>query len=108
MSAHAAMSEERVKKIKITLDENKKPQVAPEYLTVTINQAKGEQVQWVSDTPFRIDFKNGTPFYEDQFDHTHSFSGLVRRGVLPSQTRPYAYTIDVNGKKLDPQIMVFP
>jgi hypothetical protein len=102
------MSEDRVKRIEITLDKRKKPRVAAEYLTVTINQAKGEEVQWVCDTPFRIDFKSGTPFYEDQFDQTHSRSGLVRRGVLPSQYRRYKYTIDVNGKTLDPQIMIFP
>jgi hypothetical protein len=107
MSAHPAMSEERVKRIEITLDENKYPQVAAEYLTVTIHQGKGEEVMWVSEVPFRIDFKSGTPFYEDQFNQTHSWSGLVRRDVLPSPYRPYEYTINVNGKTLDPQIMIF-
>jgi hypothetical protein len=108
MSAHPARSEERVKRIEITLDEHKKPHVAAEFLRVTINQAKDEEVQWVCDTPFRIDFKSGTPFYEDQFNETHSRSGLVRRGVLPSPHRPYEYTINVDGKTLDPQIMIFP
>ncbi len=107
MSAQPATSEERVKRIEITLDENKHPHVAPEYRTVTINPAKGEEVMWVSEVPFRIDFKTGTPFYEDQFNQTFSRSGLVRRDVLPSQYRPYEYTINVNGKTLDPQIMIF-
>jgi hypothetical protein len=108
MSAQPAMSEERVKKIEITLDKNKHPQVAAEFRTVTLQQAKGEEVIWVSEVPFRIDFKSGTPFYEDQFNQTYSRSGLVRRDVLPSQYRTYEYTINVNGKTLDPQIMIFP
>ena len=33
---------------------------------------------------------------------------MVRRGVLSSQFRAYEYTIEINGKTLDPQIKVFP
>ena len=97
-----------MKTIEITLDGNKKPHVSDADLKVTIDSKKDEEVIWVSELPFRIDFKNGSPFYEDQFDHTYARSGLVRRGVLPSRYHKYEYTIEVNGKTLDPQIMIFP
>jgi hypothetical protein len=107
MSAQPAMSEERVKRIVITLDDDGKPQVGAGQETVKLDRTKDEEVMWVSDVPFRIDFKKGTPFYEDQFDQKHRSSGLVRRDLLPSPFRSYEYTIDVNGKTLDPQIMIF-
>jgi hypothetical protein len=108
MPAQPAMSEERVKRIEITLDDKKNPQIAAELRTVTIDRTKDEEVIWVSEVPFRIDFKNVSPFYEDQFNQTHRRSGLVRRAVLPSKFRTYEYTIEVNGKTLDPKIMIFP
>lgn len=108
MPAQPAMSEERVKRIEITLDEKKNPQVVAEFRTVTIDRAKDEEVIWVSEFPFRIDFKNVSPFYEDQFNETHRRSGLVRRAVLPSKFRSYEYTIEVNGRTLDPKIFVWP
>ena len=108
MAAQPAMSEERVKKIEITLDENRVPHVSRADRIVTIDRTKDEEVMWVSEFHFRIDFKNGTPFYEDQFDRTHHRSGLVRRDLIPGRHRTYEYTIDVNGKTLDPQIMIFP
>jgi|ERR1700722_5076876 len=107
MPAQPAMSEERVKRVVITLDENGKPQVGAGHGKVTLDRTKDEEVMWVCDVPFRIDFRNGTPFYEDQFDQTHRQSGLVRRDLLPSPFRAYEYTVNVNGKTLDPQIMIF-
>lgn len=107
MPAQPAMSEERVKRIVITLDENGKPEIGAGQGTVTLDRTKDEEVMWVCDVPFRIDFNNGTPFYEDQFDQTHRQSGLARRDLLPSRLRTYEYTINVNGKTLDPQIMIF-
>jgi hypothetical protein len=108
MPAQPAMSEERMKTIKITLDENKTPQVATEHKCVVIDRTKDEEVIWVSDLPFRIDFKGDSPFYESQFNPAYRRSGLVRRGVLSSKFHTYEYTIEINGKTLDPQIKVFP
>ncbi len=108
MPAQPAMTHERVKTIEITLDEHKKPKVAAEHEIVVIDRTKDEEVIWVSELPFRIDFKDGSPFYEDQFNHANRRSGLVRRGVLSSRYRGYKYTIEVNGETLDPQIMIFP
>lgn len=108
MPAQPAMSEQRVKRIEITLDKQGKPQIAADLRVVTIDSTKDEEVIWVSETPFRIDFKSGSPFYEDQFSHAHRRSGLVRRGVIPSRFRAYEYTIEIDGKTLDPQIKVFP
>jgi hypothetical protein len=108
MPAQPAMSEQRVKRIEITIDKQGKPQIAADLRVVTIDSTKDEEVIWVSETPFRIDFKSGSPFYEDQFSHIHRRSGLVRRGVIPSRFRTYEYTIEIDGKTLDPQIKVFP
>jgi hypothetical protein len=108
MPAQPAMSEERVKRIEITLDKHGKPQIAEALNEVTIDRTKDEEVIWVSELPFRIDFKKGSPFYEDQFNERNHRSGLVRRGLLSSRFRAYEYTIDIEGKTLDPQIKVFP
>ena len=108
MSSQPTMSEDRVKRIEITLKKDGTPQVAAGQGTVEIDSTKDEEVIWVSEFPFRIDFKKGTPFYEDQFNQKHRRSGLVRRAVLASRFRYYEYTIEVNGKTLDPKIMVFP
>jgi hypothetical protein len=108
MSSRPTMSEDRVKRIEITLKKDGTPQIAKEQETVFLDSKKGEEVIWFAEFPFRIDFKQGTPFYEDQFNQNHRQSGLVRRGVLASRVRYYEYTIEVNGKTLDPKIMVFP
>jgi hypothetical protein len=108
MPAQPAMSEERVKRIEITLDKQGKPHIAEDLRAVTIDRTKDEEVIWVSELPFRIDFKGDTPFYENQFNQLNKRSGLVRRGVISSRFRSYEYTIEINGKTLDPQIKVFP
>jgi hypothetical protein len=108
MSAQPVMSPDRVKTIVISLDENQKPKVAAEHECVIVDQSKDEEVIWVSDLPFRIDFEGDSPFYENQFNSANRRSGLVRRGVLGSKFHEYKYTIEVNGKTLDPKIMIFP
>jgi hypothetical protein len=108
MPAQPAMSEERVKRIDITVDRDGQPHIPEPLREVTIDSTKEEEVIWVSETPFRIDFKGDSPFYEDEFSHIHRRSGLVRRGVIPGRFRSYKYTIEIDGKKLDPQIKVFP
>jgi hypothetical protein len=111
MSTEPALSEERVKRILISVDAHGKPRVADDLQDVTINKEKGEEVRWESESglPFRIDFKqDASPFYEDQFNERFPHSGLARRGVLPSQDRSYRYTIEIQGKTLDPVIKVYP
>ena len=108
MPAQPAMSEERVKRIEITADREGRPHIAANQQEITIDSQKEEEVIWVSELPFRIDFKGDSPFYEDEFSHVHRRSGLVRRGVIASRYRSYKYTIEIEGKTLDPQIKVFP
>lgn len=108
MPAQPVMSEERVKRIEITVDKQGKPHIAADLRALTIDRTKDEEVIWVSELPFRIDFKGDSPFYEDQFNQTYRRSGLVRRGVLSDKFRTYEYTIEINDKTLDPQIKVFP
>jgi len=103
-----AANNDRVKQIEITVDKKGTPQVAAGVQDVTIDRTKDEEVIWVSDLPFRIDFNGESPFYESQFDHKNQRSGLVRRGVISSRTRGYKYTIEIEGKTLDPKIFVFP
>jgi len=103
-----AANNDRVKQIEITVDKKETPQVAAGLQDVTIDRTKDEEVIWVSDLPFRIDFNGESPFYESQFDHKNRRSGLVRRGVISSRVRGYKYTIEVEGKTLDPKIFVFP
>lgn len=108
MPAQKATNGDRVKQIEITVDKKGTPRVAEGFEAVTIDRTRDEEVIWVSDQPFRIDFNGESPFYESQFDHRNRRSGLVRRGVISSRFRCYKYTIEVEGKTLDPKIFVFP
>ncbi len=108
MSIGTGMQEERIKKVVITLDKNRNPRVDKENETIVLNRTKNEEILWISTEKFRIDFKEGSPFYEDQFDSTNSYSGLARRSVLTSKDRTYKYTIDINGQILDPGVKIDP
>ncbi len=108
MSAQATMQEERIKTVVIKIDKEGRPHVDDDLEIVVLNKTKNEEIRWTSTEPFRIDFFGDSPFYEDQFDHVYHQSGLVRRGVLSSPSRTYKYTIEVNGKKLDPRVKVDP
>jgi len=76
-----------------------------------ISKRNCEQVHWHSRNKndslpppeFTIDFaKNGSPFYETQFNHENPFSGQVRRSVLPDERKIYDYTIRIEQTTLDP------
>jgi hypothetical protein len=87
MSTGTGMQEERIKKVVITLDNQGKPQVDKEHEVVVLNRLNNEEILWISTEPFRIDFMEGSPFYEDQFDSANAYSGLVRRSVLKSNDK---------------------
>jgi hypothetical protein len=108
MSTGTGMQEERIKRVVIRLDNNQQPQVDEENETIVLSRLKNQEVLWISTEPFRIDFNADSPFYEDQFDSTNAYSGLVRRSVLSSKDKRYKYTIDINGQTLDPQIIIDP
>jgi hypothetical protein len=99
--------------------------VPPREVTVEISVQKGEihvnvegqpkpfwvrkrdnqEVRWVlkGGGEFLVDFKNDSPFYESQFSQESPVSGLVRRDILPSDSRLYKYTVFIpNVKELDP------
>ena len=92
MPAQPAMSEERVKRIEITVSKDGKPHIAADLRAVTIDRTKDEEVIWVSELPFRIDFRGDSPFYESQFNEKNRRSGLVRRGVISSRDAESART----------------
>jgi len=100
--------------IEITYDRSKP---APERIvqvkpaTFMVSKWNCEQVHWYSRNKdaslpapaFTVDFgKNGSPFYEIQFDHEHPFSGHVRRSVLPDERKIYEYTVRIEDTSLDP------
>lgn len=97
-----------IRKIVITLDGNRKPQIAKEDETIILSPANNDEVIWESSEPFLINFKRNSPFYEKQFSNKYAQSGLVRRDVLGSPNVFYEYTIIVNGEKLDPRFGVDP
>jgi hypothetical protein len=97
-----------MRRIIITLDGNKKPQVAQADEDVTISPANNEQIIWESAVDFLINFTEDSPFYERQFSNNFALSGLVRRNVIPSKSVFYEYTIIINGQSLDPRIRVDP
>jgi hypothetical protein len=110
MKPGAAMDGARsnIRRIIITLDGNKKPQLALGDDDVTISPANNEQIIWESAEEFLIDFKGNSPFYEEQFSHMFKQSGLVRRNVMSSKFVFYEYTIIINGQSLDPRIRIDP
>jgi|ERR1700732_1919179 hypothetical protein len=97
-----------IRRIIITLDGNKKPQVAQGDDDVTISPANNEQIIWESAEDFLINFTEDSPFYERQFSNKFALSGLVRRNVISSKTVFYEYTIIINGQSLDPRIRIDP
>jgi len=108
MPARPFTNADRVKRIEITLDKKGTPRIGSDFRTVTIDRTRDEEVLWVSDVPFRIDFNGESPFYETQFNEKNRRSGLVRRGVISSRFRAYKYSIRIRGKVLDPKIFIFP
>jgi hypothetical protein len=63
-------------------------------------------VKWVyeGDKPFSVDFgsKENSPFHDCHFTQSDSWSGFVRRDVLPDEERTYKYTVRVGGQESDP------
>jgi hypothetical protein len=107
MKSQAVTGQAPIKVIEITFA-NGVPKVADKHKVLQLSRLRNEEVRWECDLSFRIDFKNGSPFYEDQFDQDHPQSGLARRSLLPSEQRIYEYTIEVKGKTLDPGIKIYP
>jgi plastocyanin len=71
-----------------------------------VDWQRGEHIEWdFGGKPFKITFKDGiSPFTESEFDHTRPYSGQVvvkKEGV-------YKYTVEANGKILDPTVIVEP
>lgn len=97
-----------IRRIVITLDANKKPQIAETDKTIILKPAINQEVIWESSEPFLINFKGNSPFYEKQFSDKYAQSGLVRRDVLGSPNVFYEYSIIVNGEILDPRFGVDP
>jgi hypothetical protein len=95
--------------VEIGLDAKGNLVASPEYFYVS--KSGNQEVRWVCaiahehnlDGPcFTVDFeKNGSPFYEIQFSSDASYSGLVRREVLPGP-KVYEYTIRSGNKSTDP------
>ena len=82
--------------------------VVPNKFRISKNQF--QEVQWTCDYDFVVSFnKNGSPFYESQFDQDNPCSGLpLRIGTGDGDARPYDYSVTVGNRTLDPQGVVDP
>ena len=89
--------------VRIVQGADGKPEARPPRFHVS----KGMQqvVVWECPVDFAVVF-NESPFYESQFDQSCDCSGLVRRGVLPNQDKPYKYSIYAWGQVTDPDGIV--
>jgi hypothetical protein len=76
-----------------------------------ISKEHQQEVIWEATDPnlyFTVEFENGSPFYESQFNNQFNASGLARRSVLGDQRRRYKYWVSVDGvqDRLDPDGVV--
>jgi hypothetical protein len=76
-----------------------------------ISKDRNQQVKWVAfdgKTPFTVEFKKDSPFYETQFSDKSPYSGIIRRSVLCDPAKTYEYTVRIAGRVKDPGGIVDP
>ena len=81
----------------------------PSYFT--ISKSLNQQVKWVAadgTTPFTIEFKKDSPFYEKQFSNDFPYSGIIRRNVLGDPNRKYEYSVSIGSQTRDPGGVINP
>ena len=107
MSAHPIEIPEcgREKVVKVSVGEDGYPRVDPDQ--IEINRLHDERVVWQADegVTFTICFGDETPFESFHFHPCMAASGSVRKGASGGE---YKYCVEVNGKVIDPKIVVHP
>jgi hypothetical protein len=96
---------EREKVVRVTVNEDGYPKVEPDF--VEIDRRLDERVVWQAEdgVNFTICFGDETPFESFHFHPALRSSGSVRQGASGGE---YKYSVEVNGKVIDPKIGVKP
>ena len=100
MAAPGTATGPREKQVTITIV-NGQITVSPDPFHVS--KSRNEEVEWIYNGKFVVDFGTDSPFCESQFNDQFPFSGPVGHKVKPSTTKHYKYTITIAGvPPLDP------
>jgi len=96
---------QRERIVRVSVGEDGYPRVEPDQ--VTVNRLEDERVVWQADkgVNFTICFCEETPFESFHFHPCLPTSGSVRKAALG---REYKYSVEVNGKLIDPKVVVYP
>ena len=106
-NANACESTGKKIKIKVKVDDAGQPVVNPD----TVNACVGDTVHWVfaGSKEFKVQFMDGDSPFDWADKKGASVEGTVKAGAArDNEPTPYKYNVDVDGKVLDPKIIVDP
>ncbi len=72
--------------------------------TVVLWSTEGDEMEWVSDQDFVICFPRESPFDSYHFNSANPRSGKIK----PGASGKYKYNVEVNGRVLDPTVIIKP
>ena len=104
MSAPSVKGPQRVT-IKIKHNPGQPPSVDRDPVEIWATQ--GDEIEWVCDNPtkdFHVRFEGKTPFNNSEYHSKNNRTGAVKTNA----TGRYKYTVEIDGKKLDPDVIVHP
>jgi|SRR5882762_6330783 len=90
----------------VSVGSNGYPSVSPDF--ILIDRTLGETVLWQArpGVNFTVSFDgNNSPFQNSHFSNGSPASGAIRTGALGTD---YKYSVEVNGKVIDPKVGVRP
>ena len=108
VQAGACTSDPEKLKITVTVDENGEPVVSDDEVVACV----GDEIKWKfkgsGAQHFAVEFKEDSPFtWKRQKDNVNgTLKGVVKEGT--ARAEPYKYLAEVDGKILDPKIVVEP
>lgn len=91
--------------VKIKHNPGNAPSVDQDSVHVWATQ--GDEIEWVCDNPskdFRVRFEDKTPFNQSEYHSKNNRTGAVKTDAKGS----YKYSVEIDGKKLDPDVIVHP
>ncbi len=93
------------KVVRVTVNEDGYPRVEPDF--IEIDRRLDERVVWQAEkgVNFTVCFGDETPFESVHFHPCLPSSGSVREGASGGE---YKYSVEVNGKVIDPKVGVKP
>jgi plastocyanin len=75
--------------------------------SVHISATEGDEVEWICDAPdkdFHVRFQQESPFEQNYYHRNNNRTGRVKSNA----TGTYKYSVDIDGKILDPTVIVHP